>query len=60
MSVKCIGGRALVFPPMFPWVHCGRKPVHKPKYLLQSYLQYTLSNGSTIAETEMLIRQKGQ
>ena len=36
MSVKCIGGRAIVFPPMFPWVHCGKKPVNKPKYLLQS------------------------
>ena len=60
MSVKCIGGRALVFPPMFPWVHCGRKPVHKPKYLLQSYLHYTLPNGLTKSESEMLVRQGKQ
>ena len=42
MLVKCVGGRAIVFPPMYPWVHCGRKPVKKPKYLLQSYLHYVL------------------
>ena len=42
ISVKCIGGRAIMFPPMFPWVHCGRKPVNKPKYLLQSYLHYVM------------------
>ena len=42
ISVKCIGGRAIMFPPMFPWVHCGRKPVKKPKYLLQSYLHYVM------------------
>ena len=44
MLVKCGGGRAIVFPPMYPWVHCGRKPVKKPKYLLQSYLHYVLPN----------------
>ena len=60
ISVKCIGGRAIMFPPMFPWVHCGRKPVKKPKYLLQSYLHYTLPNGPTKSESEMLTRQKGQ
>ena len=42
ISVKCVGGRAIMFPPMFPWVHCGRKPVNKPKYLLQSYLHYVM------------------
>ena len=42
ISVKCVGGRAILFPPMFPWVHCGRKPVNKPKYLLQSYLHYVM------------------
>ena len=60
LSVKCVGGRAGVFPPMFPWVHCGRKPVKKPKYLLQSYLHYTLPSGPTKSESEMLTRQKGQ
>ena len=44
MLVKCVGGRAIVFPPMYPWVHCGRNPVKKPKYLLQSYLHYVLPN----------------
>ena len=42
--VKCVSGRAVVFPPMFPWVHCGKKPIKKPKYLLQSYLHYVLPN----------------
>ena len=34
MSVKCIGGRAIVFQPKVPWVHCGNEPVYKQKYSL--------------------------
>jgi hypothetical protein len=59
LSVKCIAGRALVFPPMFPWLHCGRKPVKKPKYLLQSYLHYVSPEVST-AELEKSKRMNSQ
>jgi|TARA_R100000008_G_C3571469_1_gene162420 hypothetical protein len=37
---KCVAGSAILFPPMWPWFHRGRKPINKPKYLLQSYLHY--------------------
>ena len=33
-------GRLLMFPPMWPWVHAGRKPVSGMKYLLNSYCHY--------------------
>ena len=39
-KIDCVGGSALVFPPMWPWLHRGNKPIKKPKYLLQSYLHY--------------------
>ena len=40
---KCVAGSAILFPPMWPWFHRGNKPINKPKYLLQSYLQYLSS-----------------
>ena len=61
MLVKCVGGRAIVFPPMYPWVHCGRKPVKKPKYLLQSYLHYVLpdqDNSKQKLESEARLSRK--
>ena len=39
-EIDCVAGSALVFPPMWPWLHRGNKPIKKPKYLLQSYLHY--------------------
>ena len=33
-------GRLLMFPPMWPWVHAGRKPVSGMKYLINSYCHY--------------------
>ena len=33
-------GRLLMFPPMWPWYHTGRKPVSGKKYLLHSYCHY--------------------
>ena len=58
ISVKCVGGRAIMFPPMFPWVHCGRKPVNKPKYLLQSYLHYVMPDkGDSKHELESQTRR---
>jgi hypothetical protein len=37
---RCVAGSAVLFPPMWPWLHRGKKPIIKPKYLLQSYLHY--------------------
>ena len=39
-TAKCVAGSAILFPPMWPWLHRGKKPINKPKYLLQSYLHY--------------------
>ena len=36
----CKQGDILLFPPMWPWVHRGKKPIDKPKYIVQSYLHY--------------------
>ena len=39
-QIKPKRGRLLMFPPMWPWVHAGRKPVSGMKYLLNSYCHY--------------------
>ena len=36
----CERGNILIFPPMWPWAHEGRKPIQKPKYIVGSYLHY--------------------
>ena len=36
----CTQGSILIFPPLWPWIHAGRKPVDTPKYLIGSYLHY--------------------
>jgi hypothetical protein len=36
----CKKGTIVLFPPMWPWLHQGAKPVDKPKYFLGSYLHY--------------------
>ncbi len=33
-------GTMVIFPPMWPWLHAGRKPVSGPKYFAHSYLHY--------------------
>ena len=33
-------GRLLMFPPMWPWLHAGHKPVSNKKYLIHSYCHY--------------------
>ena len=38
--VKPKRGRLLMFPPMWPWVHAGKKPVSGRKYLINSYCHY--------------------
>jgi len=36
----CAKGSLLMFPPMWPWLHAGTKPIDKPKYIIGSYLHY--------------------
>jgi hypothetical protein len=36
----CKKGSLLMFPPLWPWMHAGKKPIDKPKYILGSYLNY--------------------
>ena len=36
----CTQGSILIFPPLWPWIHAGRKPVTEPKYIIGSYLHY--------------------
>ena len=40
VSTDCKKGTIVMFPPMWPWLHQGAKPVGKPKYFLGSYLHY--------------------
>ena len=39
-SSPCKKGSLLMFPPMWPWLHSGKKPIKKPKYIVGSYLHY--------------------
>mgnify|MGYP005678760151 CR=1 FL=1 len=40
ISSECKKGSCLIFPPMWPWLHAGEKPIDKPKYIIGSYLHY--------------------
>ena len=40
ISAECKKGSCLVFPPLWPWLHAGEKPIDKPKYIIGSYLHY--------------------
>ena len=42
MGIKseCKKGSILMFPPLWPWLHDGEKPIDKSKYILGSYLHY--------------------
>ena len=37
---KCRRGPMILFPPMWPWRHVGKKPLNNPKYIIGSYLHY--------------------
>ena len=37
---ECKKGSMLMFPPMWPWIHAGTKPINEPKYIMQTYLHY--------------------
>ena len=39
-SFDCKRGSLVLFPPMWPWIHRGEKPILKPKYLIGTYLHY--------------------
>ena len=40
LSVKPKAGTMAVFPPMWCWLHAGKKPISGPKYFAHSYLHY--------------------
>ena len=40
IAIPCRKGSVLFFPPFWPWLHAGRKPVDRPKYIIGSYLHY--------------------
>ena len=40
LASPCKQGSLLMFPPLWPWLHAGMKPVNKPKYMIGSYLHY--------------------
>jgi hypothetical protein len=40
LAVNPKAGTMVVFPPMWPWLHAGRKPISGPKYFAHSYLHY--------------------
>ena len=40
LASPCKQGSMLMFPPLWPWVHAGMKPVEKPKYMIGSYLHF--------------------
>ena len=42
LASPCVKGSLLMFPPLWPWLHQGMMPIEKPKYMVGSYLHYTL------------------
>tara|TARA_R100001377_G_C3126502_1_gene87787 strand:+ start:21 stop:572 length:552 start_codon:yes stop_codon:yes gene_type:complete len=44
VASPCKKGSLLMFPPLWPWLHAGLKPVNKPKYMIGSYLHYRKNN----------------
>ena len=39
-KVEAKRGRLLMFPPLWPWYHAGRKPISNNKYIIHSYCHY--------------------
>lgn len=39
-ALKPSAGSLLLFPPLWPWLHAGRRPLSGPKYILTTYLHY--------------------
>ena len=40
LASECIKGSLIMFPPCWPWLHAGEKPIEKTKYIIGSYLRY--------------------
>ena len=40
VTTDCKKGTMVLFPPMWPWLHRGMKPIKEPKYFMGSYLHY--------------------
>lgn len=40
VSFKPKAGSLLMFPPLWPWLHAGTKPISGPKYIVGTYLRY--------------------
>ena len=43
VASPCKKGNLLMFPPLWPWLHAGAKPINKAKYIVGSYLHYSVS-----------------
>jgi hypothetical protein len=39
-TIQPQAGTAVLFPPLWPWLHAGRPPISGPKYILGTYLHY--------------------
>ena len=39
-TTDCKKGTMVIFPPAWPWLHKGTKPIEEKKYFLGSYLHY--------------------
>ena len=37
---SCKKGSIVIFPPLWPWLHAGQRPIYEPKYIIGSYLHY--------------------
>ena len=40
INTKCVKGSLLMFPPLWPYLHTGIKPINTAKYIIGSYLHY--------------------
>jgi len=40
ITTDCKKGTMVIFPPSWPWLHKGTKPIKEPKYFMGSYLHY--------------------
>ena len=39
-TTNCKKGSMVIFPPAWPWLHRGTKPIETPKYFMGTYLHY--------------------
>ena len=40
INTHCTKASLLMFPPLWPYLHSGVKPINTPKYIIGSYLHY--------------------